>query len=250
MTWPWLTAAGWSEADSQKIQEWKVMNTLLIQDIYQQHQQRRTPRLPREIPQKPPSSARLENSIWENKPGCSPLLSYPSGNSSRRCESLTFFLAKENWNPVPGNTRSSWRDAVGMKTSDDEVPHQFQCSHQTGGMEFSWENSVCVPSGTPTMLGSRWDMQTILSVSCFLREGQHSTGKRSFWSGYFFIEIFRFPRRIYIFHLVGYFSSPNHLSGRMLSTEHLQQDRCIVEPKFLTFGPGWWCLSTMLRNAS
>ncbi|KAB0355881.1 hypothetical protein FD754_000037 [Muntiacus muntjak] len=49
---------------ARKYREWKVMNTLLIQDIYQQHQQRRTPTSASEgSPQKPPSSARLENSI-------------------------------------------------------------------------------------------------------------------------------------------------------------------------------------------
>ncbi|CAN0499773.1 unnamed protein product [Rangifer tarandus platyrhynchus] len=49
---------------ARKYREWKVMNTLLIQDIYQQHQQRRTPTSASEgSPKKPPSSARLENSI-------------------------------------------------------------------------------------------------------------------------------------------------------------------------------------------
>ena len=49
---------------ARKYREWKVMNTLLIQDIYQQHQQRRTPTAASEgSPKKPPSPARLENSI-------------------------------------------------------------------------------------------------------------------------------------------------------------------------------------------
>ncbi|DAA26004.1 TPA: connector enhancer of kinase suppressor of ras 2-like [Bos taurus] len=49
---------------ARKYREWKLMNTLLIQDIYQQHQQRRTPTSASEgSPQKPPSSACLENSI-------------------------------------------------------------------------------------------------------------------------------------------------------------------------------------------
>lgn len=58
---------------ARKYREWKVMNTLLIQDIYQQHQQRRTPTSASEgSPQKPPSSARLENSIWEQARMLSP----------------------------------------------------------------------------------------------------------------------------------------------------------------------------------
>ncbi|XP_022415431.1 interactor protein for cytohesin exchange factors 1 isoform X3 [Delphinapterus leucas] len=52
---------------ARKYREWKVMNTLLIQDIYQQHQQQRTPTSTPEVSlqglEKPPSSACIENSI-------------------------------------------------------------------------------------------------------------------------------------------------------------------------------------------
>ncbi|TKC44522.1 hypothetical protein EI555_017051 [Monodon monoceros] len=52
---------------ARKYREWKVMNTLLIQDIYQQHQQQRTPTSTPEGSlqglEKPPSSACIENSI-------------------------------------------------------------------------------------------------------------------------------------------------------------------------------------------
>ena len=81
---------------ARKYREWKVMNTLLIQDIYQQHQQRRTPTSASEGSPRNHLPLPALKILFENKPGCSPLLSYPSGNSSRRCKSLTFFLAKEN----------------------------------------------------------------------------------------------------------------------------------------------------------
>uniref|UniRef100_A0A8C9KYI9 Interaction protein for cytohesin exchange factors 1 n=1 Tax=Phocoena sinus TaxID=42100 RepID=A0A8C9KYI9_PHOSS len=52
---------------ARKYREWKVVNTLLIQDIYQQHQQQRTPTSTPEGSlqglEKPPSSACIENSI-------------------------------------------------------------------------------------------------------------------------------------------------------------------------------------------
>ena len=52
---------------ARKYREWKVVNTLLIQDIYQQHQQQRTPSSTPEGSlqglEKPPSSACIENSI-------------------------------------------------------------------------------------------------------------------------------------------------------------------------------------------
>ncbi|KAM5228796.1 interactor protein for cytohesin exchange factors 1 [Ctenodactylus gundi] len=48
---------------ARKYREWKVMNTLLIQDIYQQHQALPAPEgSPQEL-KKPPSSACVENSI-------------------------------------------------------------------------------------------------------------------------------------------------------------------------------------------
>ncbi|XP_054990471.1 interactor protein for cytohesin exchange factors 1 isoform X1 [Sorex araneus] len=48
---------------ARKYREWKVMNTLLIQDIYQQREATSTPEGTTEDHKEPPSSARVENSI-------------------------------------------------------------------------------------------------------------------------------------------------------------------------------------------
>lgn len=119
-TWPWLTSCwmirSWQPENTGSGRSWTpCWSRTSISNISRGE----PPRLPPKAPPRNHLPLPALKILFENKPGCSPLLSYPSGNSSRRCESLTFFLAKENWNPVPGNTRSSWRDAVGVKTNDD-----------------------------------------------------------------------------------------------------------------------------------
>ena len=152
------------------------------------------PRLPLKAPPRnhlPLPALKIQ---FENQPGCSPLLSYPSGNSSRRCESLTFFLVKENWNPVPGNTSSSWRDAVGMETNDDAAsPIPVLPSYWRDGVQLR-KQCLC----------SFWDPwpRWVLGGICkpyflFLvlkRRTAFHGQKITFDQGYFFIEIFCFPK--------------------------------------------------------
>lgn len=61
-----------------KYREWKVMNTMLIQDIYQQRQVSSS--APETSPQgleRPPSSTCVENSMWEQTRIFFLLLSHP-----------------------------------------------------------------------------------------------------------------------------------------------------------------------------
>lgn len=151
---------------ARKYREWKVMNTLLIQDIYQQHQQRRTPTSASEgSPQKPPSSARLENSIWEQARMLSPPV-LPLRQLFKTLQELNIFPCKGKLKP------SSWKHQVLLEGCGWDENKRWRClTNSSAPIRLEgWSSAEKTVSvfllGPPTMLGSRWDMRTILSVSC------------------------------------------------------------------------------------
>lgn len=151
---------------ARKYREWKLMNTLLIQDIYQQHQQRRTPTSASEgSPQKPPSSARLENSIWEQaRMLSSPVL--PLRQLFKTLRELNIFPCKGKLKP------SSWKHQLLLEGCGWDENKWWCCLTNSSARIglVGWSSAEKTVSvfllGLPTTLGSRWDMQTIFSVSC------------------------------------------------------------------------------------
>lgn len=105
-----------------KYREWKVMNTLLIQDIY--HQQQDPPADPEGPPQgreSPPSSASIENSIWEQ----ARVLSPPDPEQHcKMLQELTFFLQRKT------ETSSSSISSLSKEAAHGEDQHRSrQDSH-------------------------------------------------------------------------------------------------------------------------
>lgn len=146
---------------ARKYREWKVMNTLLIQDIYQQQ---RAPTSAHESTpeglEEPPSSACVENSIWEQAS-----ILFPATLPQVTLQEVARAFHQRKTETSSSSIGSFSKEASEVRTHSDSsllIPVGGLSSRLEGWSPV--EQTSCSCSELSVMLSFKWEVRSVCSL--------------------------------------------------------------------------------------